>query len=266
MKQRVSRGRAQNAREHANVGPTLLEHGGSGSSHVNGARQRQTPPPDVAIDNAGGQLLPYIGRRVWLLLLLDCAERAGVGPVNNMRVHRLAFLANCLAAVYDLPAPDGKILKYRRGPFYPVLQWDLDRLVAQDLVTVAAFEHIADEFGAWFRADYCLSDAGVDAIADILIAPAAARMHAFLLEILAAYSTLPDESRTKAALEDATYSDPIVRDGSVIDFAEWEQRNYTKQATESLAKYVPGGVRVSRREKLHLYFRYLDRMVMRAAG
>jgi hypothetical protein len=208
----------------------------------------------------------HIARRAWLLLLLDGVEHAGASPIASTRLHRLAFLANCLAPVYDLPSPDGKIVKYRRGPFYPDLQWDVDRLVAQNLVSMRNLEHVRDVAGLWFRADYELSDAGVTAVHKLTDSPRAERGHGFLRELAAAYAALPEGAREDAALSDATFTDPLVNLGSLIDFAEWDVRNFTHQTADAFADFVPPAVHLTPRDKLHLYFRYLDRMVERAAG
>jgi hypothetical protein len=72
--------------------------------------------------------------RVWLILLLDACERTGTAPLSVSRLHRLVYLANTLTPVYNLFVPDGYVLKYRRGPFFPAVHWDVGRLVAQGLV------------------------------------------------------------------------------------------------------------------------------------
>ena len=115
----------------------------------------------IAQDEGGQILSPAdLGRRVWLLLLLDGAERAGIAPLAEMRLHRLVFLANVLAPVYDLPVEDGKVVKYRRGPFYPDVQWDLDRLAVSGLADISEIRHIKDEHGWWFSAKYGLRKQG----------------------------------------------------------------------------------------------------------
>lgn len=217
-------------------------------------------------DDVPKQSITHVQRRAWLLMLLDGAERAGVVPIESMRLHRLAFLANCLSPVYDLPAADGKILKYRRGPFYPELQWDIDRLVVQGFLSMLDLQHVMDEFGPWFTANYSLAARGVEAVHVMEQTPNGARVHAYLQEVGAAFSSLREESRQDAALEDATYSNPFVHEGSLIDFGEWQRRNYSEAAAHAFAAVVPENVRLGRRDELHLYFRYLDRMVNRRAG
>src|SRR5207249_2311041 len=150
--------------------------------------------------------------------------------------------------------------------FYSELQWDVDRLVAQGLVSMKDLEQFKDAAGPWFRADYQLSLSGVTAVGHFIAAPQAHRIHRFLRELAAAYATLPEESREDAALSDATYTDPLVHLGSLIDFAEWDSRNFSQQTANAFSEFVPSPVRLSPRDKLHLYFRYLNRMVERAAG
>lgn len=207
-----------------------------------------------------------LGHRTWLLTLLDGVEHAGATPIDNSRLHRLAFLANCLSPVYDLPVPDGKIMKYNRGPFYPNLQWDIDRLVGCGFIALSDLRHFKDEFGPWFSCQYSLSRRGIAAIQEIIEAPQACRIHSYLREVAAAYASLPEESRSRVALEDATYGDPAVDTWSIIDFAEWDDKNYSERVAQAFDRFVVPGVTVSARDRLHLYFKYLNRMVDRAAG
>jgi hypothetical protein len=105
-----------------------------------------------------------LGARMWLLLLLDAAERSGIAPVSVKRLHRLVYLANAMAPVYDLLTPDGYILKYKRGPFFPAVQWDIDRLSAQGLAQVSNSKRLEDELGWWFEANYSLTKLGMEAV------------------------------------------------------------------------------------------------------
>lgn len=227
--------------------------------------QRERSGLGVASDESSGSSAEMAARRAWLLLLLDSVARAGLRSVEGMRLHRLAFLANCLAAMYDLPAADGKILKYQRGPFYPVFQWDLDRLVAMGLVEVRALRHELDAIGPWFYAEYALSAGALAAVEHLRRAPGLERTHRFLVEIATAYAALPEDHREHAALVDATYADPLKLEGSVIDYAEWHGRNFSIGTADAFGQYLASGIRLSQREKLHLYFHYLDRAVARVA-
>jgi hypothetical protein len=209
---------------------------------------------------------PLARRRVNLLLLLDAAEQADLTPLPSQQLHRMAFLANGLSPIYDVPIVDGEILKYRRGPFYSDLQWDVDRLVFMGFAEISNIRHERDEHGWWFFADYALSQKGIGTVEQVIAAITSAReRHAFYLEVAGAYSTLRQEGRDDAALEDANFRNEDALLDFVIDFSEPET-NFSAQAANGFSRLAPAGVSLSNRDKLYLYFRYLNRMVERAAG
>ena len=88
-------------------------------------------------------------RRVRLIMLLHAAESAGLAPIGILQLHSLAYLSNVLAPVWKLRPLDGKVMKRRGGPFYPVLQHDLDRLISQGLVLITNLGYKGDENGRW---------------------------------------------------------------------------------------------------------------------
>lgn len=208
-------------------------------------------------------------RRAWLLLVLNAAERAGITPLDVEQLHRFAYLANCLSPVYDLPSADGKILKYKRGPFYPDLQWDVDRFWAMGLVDRRGAHPVQDEHGWWFAASYVLSKAGFGAVKTVLQSPRQARMSSFLGELAVAYAFLSDAGRSDAALADATYADTRYSNDDLIDFGEWDsavQANRSVATAEAFDRVVPGHHALSKRDRLHLYLRHLDRLIGRRIG
>lgn len=201
-------------------------------------------------------------RKIWLLSLLDALERAAVTPISQQELHRLAYLANVLSPVYDLDAEDGRILKYRRGPYYPDLQWDLDRLAVSGLAEISNISHRLDDLGWWYHADYALSPRGKGIVAD-----ARRRfedydeIHRFHCEVAAAFGAVEDECRTDAALQDATYSESD--DEVVIDYAEWRGRNLSAPASDLFAECLGMSGALGSRRRVQLYVRYLGRMVER---
>jgi hypothetical protein len=208
-------------------------------------------------------------RRIWLLLVLGASEHAGISPLPVEQLHRFAYLANCLAPVYDLPAADGKILKYKRGPFYPNLQWDLDRLWASGLVERRGAQAIQDQLGWWFVAEYMLTAAGFSTLGIIRQSPRQFRMAEFLTDLARAYAFLTGVGRADAALADATYADKRYPIDSVIDFGEWnstETSNRSFATAEAFDQVMPEGRSLSDRDRLSLYLRHLDRLVARRAG
>jgi hypothetical protein len=154
---------------------------------------------------------------------------------------------------------DGRILKRRGGPFYPVLQHDLDRLVGLGVVVITGLGHEVDDDGRWrLRGSFGLNPelAGgalhaIDSFAD------EQAVSAFLSELGLALSSLPEDSFSRAPMEDATYADTLVTAGNVVDFAEWQRRNFSANAARRFLELMPEGVQATQSELLHLYVRHL---------
>lgn len=202
-------------------------------------------------------------RSVRLVVLIDAAERAGIAPVAVHRLHTLAYLSNVLAPVWDIPVLDGKLLKERGGPFYPLLQQDLDRLVGTGVALISNLDYIQDQYGRW-RLDGCyrLNRLFGDRILACVNGFAEEqRLISFIQELTYAVSALSDDDTDKATTEDATYADPVVDFGNVVDFAEWQQRNYAANAARQFDRLLPGGARASSGEKLHFYIRHLHERI-----
>src|SRR5438046_2937109 len=92
--------------------------------------------------------------RVWLTFLVHAANRAGLTPLPNQRMHRIVFLSNCLAPLFQAAPNTARIVKYKHGPFYPLIQWELDRLATMGVLTVADIKYTHDERGWWVNAVY----------------------------------------------------------------------------------------------------------------
>jgi hypothetical protein len=92
--------------------------------------------------------------RVWLVFLVDAAYRAGLNPLSKQRVHRLVFLSNCLAPLFQATPHTAQIVKYKHGPFYPLIQWELDRLATMGILTIDNLKYSHDAKGWWVNADY----------------------------------------------------------------------------------------------------------------
>jgi hypothetical protein len=177
-------------------------------------------------------ILEQLRRQERLLVLLSAANRAGLTPIPVLQLHTLAYFTNVLAAVWDLPALEGKLLKRRGGPFYPALQADLDRLVGMGLVNISGFTHVLDDGRGWrlegaFRLNTIVAN---PLLAQALSTPAQSQLQGFIQEVAYAVSALSEGDFARAPSEDATYSDPLVDVGSVVDFGEWQSMNYSARA------------------------------------
>lgn len=195
---------------------------------------------------------PLLVRRMWLLLLMDASERAGTSPLSVAQLHRLIYLANALAPIYDLPIPDGYILKYRRGPFFPIVHWDIGRLVTQGLVIASQLRPFKDRQGYWIAGSYRLSGRGAAAVDTAITIETVFPKASYLREIGIAFATLGSSNRETAALADVNY-EPLVED-TATNFGD-DGDNLAPNAAEAL---IEDGAPNVRRLRLHRYFRYLE--------
>src|SRR4051794_40231134 len=97
-----------------------------------------SPPDDIELQ-----------RRIRLVVILDAAERAGLVPLPVMQLHAMAFFANVLSPVWQMPPLEGSLLKRRGGPYYPPLQRDLDRLVGTGVAVISELGQARDDQGHW---------------------------------------------------------------------------------------------------------------------
>ena len=88
---------------------------------------------------------------VRVLTLLDALSAAGLSPSTSRALHELAYLANVLAPVFDLPPLDASLLKRKSGPYYPARQQTVDRLVGRGLVEVLQLHYEFDEVERRYR-------------------------------------------------------------------------------------------------------------------
>jgi hypothetical protein len=209
------------------------------------------PESDYSIDD--------LRRRIRLILLLDAAESAGLTPLPIIHLHTFAYMSNVLSPVWDVPVIEGKVLKRRGSPFYASLQHDLDRLVGMGVVLVSSISHVLDGDQQWrLEGSYCLHRTFADRILQRIKAfEDECKLINFIQELAYALSALSDEDIGRATTEDATYADPIIDVGNVVDFAEWENINYSANAAQYFEWLLPSGGRATQGEMLHLYIHHL---------
>lgn len=213
-------------------------------------------------------MIPYEGDgdlllKMRLVALLSATESAGLSPIQGNRLHLLAYMTNLLAQVWDVPAFDGKLLKMRDGPYYPALQDALDQLLGIGVVDVKniSFEETSDG-KIRPNGDYFLRrEISGPLLASILEWEDERRSFEYIQEVAFAISALSDADMDKADDQDATYSDPGIDYGNVIDFAEWQNKNFSANAANLLQVVIPDNVHVSAGEKIHFYIRHLGERI-----
>lgn len=202
-----------------------------------------------------------IRRKVRLLILLSAARNAGLIPLPASRLHIVAYMADVLSPVWDLDPYDGKVLKRPDGPFFPELQHDLDRLVGSGMVVVSNVGHVSiGQERLQVSSSYSVNmDLSSDVLDHIISIPEEAIAAEFLRELMLAMSAMSDEDIDRAFLQDATYSSKKAGTGTVIDFAEWTETNFSALAADRIGELIPTNAEVGPSEKVHLYFRHLQR-------
>lgn len=211
--------------------------------------------------NTNDEDIAYLRRYVFIIELLDSAREAGLTPIPILRLHTFAYLANVLAPMWNLPSLDGKILKRKGSPFYPLLQQDLDRMVGMGMVYIQDISHVLDRDNKWrlegaVELNYELSSEAIKCIS--LFRDERERL-VFLQELAYALTALDDEQIDLATTEDATYSDPVTGVGNVVDFAEWQHQNFSVNAANTIKVLADNKSQLTPGEVLHLYIRHIEK-------
>ena len=233
------------------------------------------PAPDGPSPQLTDSELGILQRRARVLQLLDAAERAGVAPLDTYKLHALAYLADVLSPVWELPAFDGVILKAIGGPFYRDLQKEIDRLVAMGLVEISDLKYeersrngarILGRYSLRFASshlEHLLAAIGGRAESDA-IDPKDYKFHSFLVELAGALARLPDDEIDKAASVDVTYSDPRIAANNLVEFdaiGDEGKRNLSVVTAKRFNAFVPEGVNLSSGEQVYLYASYLGKRI-----
>jgi hypothetical protein len=196
------------------------------------------------------------------VFLLGASHKAGLLPLDKRVLHRLIFLSNCLAPLFEETPASARIVKYKRGPFYPVIQWNLDRLAATGVINISGVRYEMDDFGVWMEAHYSINEQTKQVIRRCREITYGQRLDEYLTEVTFGFASLNQRSWEKLALKDRTYDAPGTSDGAFIDFTE-EERNFSVQAAEAFKKVLPKEITPSRKEELFLYLRFLEELTRR---
>lgn len=201
--------------------------------------------------------LMQVRRQFRLIALLDAAEKIALTPLGVGPVHTVAYLTDALAPVWGLPIIDGQILKQNR-PYYPTLQADLDHLVGIGIVEVSSVQYLFDN-GRWrLEGNYSLYRPLADRILSAALALGEqSRVLKFVHEVVFATSGLGLEGLRLAAEVDATYSDPSVDVGGVLDVERDNRPNPSVEVALRFGDLLGTDSELSTAEMVNLYVRQL---------
>lgn len=203
--------------------------------------------------------------QVWLVFLMGAAQRAGLTPIPKSLFHRIIYLSNCLAPLFETTPTAGTVVKYRRGPFYPTLQWYLDRLAVLGVLEVRDIEYAVDEHGVWMEATYLTNEATRDVINRCTEIQYGAKIEEYLTEMVFAVASTSRHTWASAALYDATYNEPGRTEGAFIDFGD-PSSNLSVQTARAFQTVLPKGIVVSPKQEMFLYLRFLEAQAARVAA
>ena len=200
--------------------------------------------------------------RVWLVFLVDAANRAGLNPLSKRRMHRLVFLSNCLAPLFQATPNTAHIVKYKHGPFYPLIQWELDRLATMGVLTIDNIEYTHDKKGWWVSADYGAGPMMEPVLSHCHQSAYGQRLGEYLNEVVAGFASLRGAALDEVALRDENYNQPGATADSFIDFSE-QGDNFSLQTARAFQNVLPANLVPTQKEELFLYMRFLEALVAR---
>jgi hypothetical protein len=198
--------------------------------------------------------------RAWMLILLRAGTIAGFAPVRSKMLHRLVFLSNTLAQVYKTVPPSEFVLKHRRGPFYPQAQFELERMAAQGLVTLADLRWSTQGPDLQLEVNIALSEAG-----RLLVrrwnndSQWCRHVQLFLTDLCVAVASVDDGREVETADHDLTYNQRWASQYAVIAFRNPQER-LSQRGVEEIVDLAPNGLEPNRQHQLRLYLKYLERL------
>ncbi len=198
--------------------------------------------------------------RIRALMILASAREAAIDPMPAEALHKLAYFSNLLAPLWNAPPLDGKILRLKRGPYYPDLQRQVDILVAMGVIRLnnLRYKKIEDQDTWHILADYSLDIEASNPILNCILEWEEERnIYSFIRELVMAFSMMSDDDIGRAETQDATYSSSASGYGNVIDFGEWQIDNPSVNAAEYFQRLVPDKIYLSRSNKLKLFVDHL---------
>ncbi len=211
-------------------------------------------------NQAPSERLDHVKRKIRLIAILHSAEAVGITPLHIASVHTLAYLADVLAPVWNLPIIDGQVLKRIQQPFFPKLQSDLDALVGRGVVHAFDFSYQRDSASRWaLEANYQLNPELADPIL-IEVGKHSAQEQSleFVREVVYAASGVAAADIRDLGIADAAYSDPVVDIGGVVSIEEDDgSANATVKVALRFKELTRAMGDLGDSELVHLYVRHL---------
>lgn len=196
-------------------------------------------------------------RRFWILSLFSGVEEAGCSPIDLKRFNVLAYLSNAVAQCYGVPPLDATVLKERDGPLYPILIWDIDRLVGMGLVHVTNI--VIDNQNRVRNVSYAITADGIKYEERCRKAiPGLEHTGNSLRSVAMAYSRNHLKlSEDSLLARDGNYANSSIANGQVVDFGDWELNNATANSVNRILEVLGATLQKDPTLGVNLYSRYL---------
>ncbi|MDX8143946.1 hypothetical protein SK854_17640 [Lentzea sp. BCCO 10_0061] len=174
-------------------------------------------------------------------------------------MHTVAYFADALAPIWNIPVLESRLLKKVDVPSNPEIQADIDSLVGRGVLMPSSVHYLTVSSGRRIDAKYALNPTfSARILAAISSDEQFSRELSFVLEVTLALSGLGISGMNQAVLVDATYSDPLVDFGSVVDLSpEDAQPTRTVQVSQRFTQLMASERALSDAELTHLYVRHL---------
>lgn len=190
--------------------------------------------------------------RGWILFLLDEMTRLGLSPVTQERMHLLLFFSAVLTPIHGLSQPVPKILRHRRGPFYPEGQDELLRLLASGFIVSPTRSSVHDE--GWESSGYSIAADGVQVANRLKQSAWGWRTAAFVRDLVESFAELDPTDADTIIEQDAVFGNGVLRRGEISDIYK---DNRTLSTARAIADYDVDGLKPTPRDSIALYFDYL---------
>ncbi len=194
-----------------------------------------------------------------LVGLMHELDRSSVREVTLPLLHSLWYLANVLTPLWRIKPFDAAVLKTERQPYFPMLQRDVDALVGMGMLRVTQFTSVSRgaRLQGCFALHYKFSDPVIEMMQTI---PEEQELLEYLGEVVQAFERLSYEEQVEGSGEDASYSDPGVDYGNVVDLGEWLERGGATPTADVLDRIdAVAGRDLLPVERMEIYVDHLGR-------
>lgn len=195
---------------------------------------------------------------VRLLAIVEGATQFGDRETPSASIHAVAYFTDALAPVYDLPVLYPHLLKRRRPVHVPDLQYHLDRLVGYGIMTITDVRYELSASSVNFGALYELNRPLANPVLEAMQRRERTRYEVgYVRELTLALMGLGPDLLWRAAEADATYGDPNVDQGTIVELQPFGKKGSRAVRFANAFRSLSGDSPLAPSELVNLYVRHL---------